>query len=282
MALTGGARRGTASAQRMASRLRDDLMPRDRGDEYAALLRQALESGYSIISLRDFAQRVREDRVHAGPGILVIRHDVDIDNVAGNEMLWGIERAAGVGSTYYFRASTAPSHHAFIERLLTAGHEVGYHFEEGATLAKRHRLRSRDQVLARRDEVADLFVANCHEFRQTYAPDMVSVSSHGDWINRRLGFTNNELVDEATMHAAGLSFEAYDASLMDAAEAYVSDVAPAWGQWARGLSLQRALSDGVNPIYLLAHERRWHTNVRANIRQDVQRLTETIAQSYRG
>jgi hypothetical protein len=211
-----------------------------------------------------------------GERILAIRHDVDITNVAGNEMFFRAERAADARSTFYFRLSTAAAHRSLIARLLAEGHEVGYHFEEGATLAKRWHAREGRDIVARQAEVTELFIANCERFRREFNPGLASVASHGDWLNRRLGFINNELLDPETLAAAGVRFEAYDEVLMDGAEVYVSDVATGWGGWARGVTLGDAIAAGMSPIYLLAHERRWHTSARANLREDAIRLWETV------
>lgn len=259
----------------LVSRLVADLRPGDRGVEYANLLRLALESGYSIMNVREFDARVKDASIAADEAILAIRHDVDITNAAGNDLFFALETAAGVSSTFYFRLSTLDAHRRLVRRLLRTGHEVGYHFEEGAAVAKRHHLGSRGAVFERRQEVEELFMVNSSRFRRSWNPDLVSVASHGDWVNTRLGFTNNELIGADTLSAAGLSFEAYDAHLMDAAEVYVSDVARPPALWADGLGLGQALEQRLSPIYVLVHERNWHTNPIANIRQDMVRLVDT-------
>ena len=260
----------------LVARLKADVVPSNRTVEYAGLLRQALDAGYAISNLRDF--NAAREGIDSGSAQLrlVLRHDVDITNVAGNELFFAVEQAAGVTSTFYFRRSTVASHRGLIRRLRDTGNEVGYHFEEGATLAKELRLRRREDVLAHRGDIVERFLANCAQFRRDWNPELVSVSSHGDWVNTRLGFINNEFVDRDVLQAAQLSFEAYDTRLMESVECYISDVAERPGLWANGLNLSDAVTRRMSPIYMLTHERNWHTNPVANLRQDVVRSIESV------
>ncbi len=246
----------------------------NRGAEYESLLRRALSAGYDVIGLEEYQSRIARGAL--GRPTLAIRHDVDIGNVAGDEMFLAIERRLGVSATYYFRLSTAHSHARFIESLHKAEFEVGYHFEEPATLAKRDRLQSRDAVFARRAEIATRFLENCAAIRASWAPTLHSASSHGDWVNRKLGFTNEELIDKALLAEANLAFEAYDPALLDATDVYVSDVATPPSRWAGDYSLAAAITDHKDPIYLLAHERQWHTAPVANSLANFHRAGEAL------
>ena len=67
---------------------------------------------------------------------------------------------------------------------------------------------------------------NVDRFRARYAPDLRSVASHGDWMNRALGFRNNEFVTAELLAACDLDFEAYDESVLGRADAYVPSVRP--------------------------------------------------------
>jgi hypothetical protein len=265
-------------ASTIASRAVEDLRPGDRAAEYASLLHAARAAGYTFVTVRELDARRRAATGPPDELLIALRHDVDIRNPAGNEMFHALETAAGAVSTTYFRLSTVTAHAKLIPRLLAAGFEVGYHFEEGATIAKRFRLRSREQVFARKHEIDDLFIRNCAAFRERWAPDLVSVSSHGDWVNRRLGFLNRDLIDADVLRRARIGFEAYEPHL-SAGGAYVSDVADDPRGWANDLSLAEAIARRINPLYVLTHERRWHTNPVANLHQDAVRLLGTIAYS---
>jgi hypothetical protein len=262
--------------RRVLDRAVMDFRPGDRALEYASLLDAARDAGYAFVTVRDLDTRTRDAATPPSDLLLALRHDVDIRDSAGNEMFLALETAAGVPSTSYFRLSTAGAHASLIERLHGAGHEVGYHYEEGATIAKRYRLRTRDEVFARKYEIDDLFIRNCASFRERWAPDLTSVSSHGDWVNRKLGFLNRDLIDADVLRRAGVRFEAYEPHL-SAGGAYVSDVSEQPGGWAGPLSLEDAIAARVTPLYVLTHERKWHTSPLANLHQDAVRLAETVA-----
>ena len=68
------------------------------------------------------------------PGrVLLVRHDVDSD-VSRARRMREIERGLGTVSTYFFRRVTWDV--AFMRELQSEGCEVGYHYEELATLVK--------------------------------------------------------------------------------------------------------------------------------------------------
>ena len=263
------------SARTALLRARARYGGRDRMAEYAALLTAARDEGYEIVPLRELHERLQAGTL-TDRRVLALRHDVDISDVAGNEGFWSIERSLGVRSTFYFRLSTVEAHRRLIPALLGAGFEVGYHFEEGAAIAKRLGLAHRSMILERRDEVEGLFERNCRTFRDRWSRDLASVASHGDWVNRRLGFANHELVSAALLASCGIRFEAYDHVLMNASDVYVSDVARPPERWANGYGLADAVGEGRSPIYLLAHERNWHVARRANAIADASRIADGL------
>lgn len=255
-------------------RIRASYGRTDRLAEYARLLASARDAGYEGVSLAEF--HARSAGGTGGERLLALRHDVDIDDVAGDEAFYAAERAVGARSTFYFRRSTAPAHASLIARLLASGFEVGYHYEEAATIAKRHHLHDRAAVIDHRAEVARHFRRNCDAFRKRWSPDLVSAASHGDWINRRLGFANHEFLSDQLMADCGLRFEAYGADLLGRADVYLSDVAAPPARWKAAYGLDDALRDRRNPIYLLAHERSWHTSRVVNARADGERVLDEL------
>ena len=212
---------------------------------------------------------------------LALRHDVDIRDLAGNEAFYAAELAVGARSTFYFRLSTVQAHEALIGRLLADGFEVGYHFEEAAALARHEGLGSRDAVEKRRDQIQNLFRRNCDLFRRRWNPALASVASHGDWINRRLGFANHEFLTPELLTSCGLAFEAYSPDILGHVDVYISDVAWAPGTWSRDYGLADALRDGRDPICMLTHERRWHVNRRASASADMSRAIEGLRYRWR-
>ena len=261
----------------MYRRIRADYGGRDRAAEYRSLLEGARDAGFDLVSLATFRAAVGDAAAAPERRILGLRHDIDIADVAGNEAFLAAERAVGASATYYLRLATAPAHASFMGRLRDAGFEVGYHYEEAATLAKRIRARDRAAVEAERPAIEAAFQQNVSRFRARFAPDLRSVASHGDWKNRALGFRNSEFVTPELLAACGLDFEAYDGSVLGRADAYVSDVAAPPAVWADGLGLAEAIAAGRTRIVMLTHERQWHTARAASLRADTTRLFEGIA-----
>jgi hypothetical protein len=261
----------------IARRIRSDYGGRDRAAEYRSLLETARDAGYELVSLTAFRAAVADGTEASPRRVLGLRHDIDVQDVAGNQAFLAAETAVGATATYYLRLATAPAHAAFAGRLRDAGFEVGYHYEEAATVAKRIRARDRAAVEAQRPAIEAAFQHDVERFRARYAPDLRSVASHGDWMNRRLGFRNNEFVTPELLAACGLEFEAYDASIVGRADAYVSDVVAPPAIWAGGLGPAEAIAAGATRIVMLTHERQWHTARLASLRADATRLFEGLA-----
>jgi hypothetical protein len=264
---------------RLLRRLLADYGSPGRGEEYLSILRLARDRGYRLLSLEDFVACSRDGGGSAR--CVILRHDVDIDDVPGNEAFFRAELEVGARATYYFRLSTARTHLGLIERLRDAGFEVGYHFEEGATLAKQWRWRSREEVFGHRDEIVSAFRQNCESIRNSWSPALRSVAAHGDWINRKLGFINNELIDRRTLAECGLAFEAYDSDIRDAVDTYVSDVATPPQKWTRGVGPIDEIRAGRCRLYMLTHERRWHPGRLAKASADAGRLRDAVRYFFR-
>ena len=77
--------------------------------------------------------------------------------------MFDITAAEGVHGSYYFRLSTLDR--SLTQRIRAQGSEAGYHFEELATYAKRHGLRSADEVEAHVPAMRDEFRRNVILFR---------------------------------------------------------------------------------------------------------------------
>ncbi len=292
-----------SSVTALAGQVRRRYRTTDRVAEYARVLRTARDAGFDLVSLAELdarcaaADELAADEPAAGapgagapgagtpgagtPGadrgrIIALRHDVDIPDPAGNAAFHAAELEVGARSTFYFRRSTVGAHATLIRRLLDDGFEVGYHYEEGATIAKRHALANRAAVEARREEVAELLQANCEAFRERWNPGLVSIASHGDWMNRRLGFANHELVTPELLDRCGLRFEAYGDRILGRVDLYVSDVATPPEAWAAGGGLTAAIEAGHTRICVLTHERRWHPDLRAGLAADGDRLADEL------
>ncbi|MGZ5178457.1 MAG: hypothetical protein ACXWCW_30395, partial [Burkholderiales bacterium] len=133
----------------------DYLMP-SRLREYEALLVKATEAGYQQLSVRAFFRTAQQTDGNTGKA-LVHRHDIDSDLRTARKM-FSLELKHGVRASYYFRLSTLDF--GFMRDIEAAGSEASYHYEEVASYAKRHHLRSAEQVRQHFPEIRELFVRN--------------------------------------------------------------------------------------------------------------------------
>jgi len=124
----------SASAPRKAAaRLYRDYLQPDRLAAFAGFLTQALDAGYQTMTLTTFAAAVARGDGTLPPRVLLVRHDVDSDVPRARRMR-EIERGLGTVGTYFFRRMTWDV--ALMRELEGDGCDVGYHYEELATLVK--------------------------------------------------------------------------------------------------------------------------------------------------
>lgn len=258
----------------LARRIHSDCRLSSYELAYSKFLQAAAQRGYEMTTLVNSLDRFRNG-VPTKP-YLAIRHDVDINCVEGNRMFFRVEQAHRATATYYFRLSTAMAHHTFIDQLLQAGFEVGYHYEEAADVAKERKLKTREEVFSFRDEIQERFKYNCERFRKRYSSRMRSVCSHGDWINRRLRFINKDLLDKRVLAQCGIDLEAYDGDFKSYFGLYLSDVQLPPEKWRGENDWIDKLGEIPGSIYVLAHERQWYPAPFVKNRENIKRLIESI------
>lgn len=139
--------------------------------------------------------------------IFLNRHDVDIDSKIARKM-FQIEKKMGITSTFYFRLSTLDID--LMREINNYGSEVGYHFEEIATFAKQYRIKDKTGLKSHHKKIQKLFLENLSRIEESLGFKILSVASHGDFMNRALGCTNNEIIDEVLKQRARIDFEAYE------------------------------------------------------------------------
>lgn len=245
----------------------DYLMPSRMG-HYDALLAQAAGAGYRQLSVRDFVNE------QAGDGLrtLVHRHDIDSD-VRTAAKMFAVETRHGVKASYYFRLSTLDI--GFMREIEAYGSEASYHFEEVADFAKRHHIKDADVIRTRFPIIRAQFRQNLERIEQALGRKLVTVASHGDFVNRRLQVINNEILeDQGFRERCGIACETYDTALLARFEMYISDrphpvyyhpmpPAAAFGRY--------------QSICLLTHPLQWETNWADATRCNVRRLVEGLA-----
>jgi hypothetical protein len=254
-----------ARARRVAGRLYGDYLLPSRLREYELLLSVALSAGYETLPLGEFAQSETTSR-----RVLLLRHDIDSD-LATAARMWGIEQRLGVRGTWFFRLSTWADD--LIAEIAAAGSEVGYHYEELATLALRDGARSREAALALVDEARGLLRVNTAAVRRRSGLPLTTFASHGDFANRRTGVANTALLDDPALRAElDVRVEAYDESVTARFDARASD--RGYPQlWVPADPLA-ALRAGAGVIEILVHTRPWGAAPLPNARLDLARLRD--------
>ena len=261
-------------------RLQKDFSLRDFSREYEAVLLAARDNGYRIVALEQFYSLISDNALE-DCRTLALRHDVDINLVAGNEKFYRIEKNCGAVSTFYFRLKTFPAHSRLIRKLLADGFEVGYHFEEPAAFAIKHGIASTAELMKAKGVIQDQIKSNVAMVRRKYNKALKSISSHGDWINRKLGIVNHAFIDPNLLAECSLLFEAYGSPVKTTAAIYISDVIVGCGRWAGGASPGEAFTEGKSPIYMLTHEGQWFRGILAKNLHVVGRILEGISYALR-
>jgi hypothetical protein len=260
--------RGRRLATAVATRVYRDYLEPDRLDELRRLLRCAVEQRYETMTLLAFAERVAAGTLGARARVLLLRHDVD-SHVPRARRMWEIERQLGIVGTFFFRRSTWDV--PFMRELAAAGCEVGYHYEELATLIKEHGAptagAARELIVPARDRLR----AALAELRADSGLALDVLASHGDFANRAVDVANVELLGDAAFRTQiGARLEGYDI------EAHV-DVRCSDGagpeRWSP-VDPELELARGAPVVELLIHPRGWGAAPVTNARMDVERLID--------
>lgn len=243
----------------------DYLMP-SRLPRYAALLQAATDAGYRQMAVRDF--------LHGGAGerTLVHRHDIDSD-LRTTAKMFAIEARQGVTASYYFRLSTLDF--GLMREIEAYGSEASYHFEEVADFAKRHHIKDADVLRSRFPAIRVQFRHNLERIEQALARKLVTVASHGDFVNRRLNVINHEILDDQAFRACcGIACETYDEALLRQFDLYISD--RPHPVYFHPMEPDAALGR-YRSICLLTHPVQWETNWRESTRCNMRRLVQDLS-----
>lgn len=243
------------------------LVP-DKLREYREILDLATTQGYSFLTLEDF-HRAISGNVQVQDKYIIIRHDIDTDPSAALEFARA-EAEHGIHATYFFRLKTWDQ--KIVAVIKAQGHEVGYHFEEIASYAKQHRLRSARAIEQSLPLIKAMFCKNLTSLRKH--DTISSFASHGDFANRILGVSNSLLLqDENLRKEQGIVYEAYDEQLIEAYGTHLSD--KPYPQRYSPNSPQELIKRGDSFLWL-SHPRWWRRNLRGNLVELKDRIIEGI------
>ncbi len=250
-------------------RIRADFLMPSRLDAFRRTLEVARRLGYESLGIRGFWERA-DGPAEGSRRLLVIRHDIDTDPGTASAM-WRIERDLGMTGSWFFRLSTRDL--PLMQAISESGGEVGYHYEEVATIAKERQIRTHEEALQALPAARERFRANLAELRAATGLPLRVAASHGDFVNWRLGVPNSMLLaDHAFRAEVGVDLEGYDDELLEGMPFRSSDTAPprCW----RDEDPVVALTRGEPVVYVLFHPRHWRAAPLTNARDDARRLWE--------
>jgi len=252
----------------IARRVYRDYLQRERLDEFRALLGAATDHGYEPMTLSAFARRVVARPPAADDRILLLRHDID-SNIPRARRMWAIERELGVVGSYFFRRCTWDVR--FMRELSAAGNEVGYHYEELATVVKEEGAATAADARALLDVARARLCATVAELRADSGLALETFAAHGDFASRAVRVSNVELLrDPAVRTEIGVRHEAYDVEVHASARS-TDGVSPGgWGPENPTAAIRR----GERAVVVLLHPRSWGGAPVTNARADLLRLRE--------
>lgn len=247
----------------------DYLMP-SRLRVFEDIIVAALDNGYTQMSARDFWGIVR--RGEPIPEKVVLRrHDIDTD-LQTTRKLFEIEKKHGVRSSFYFRLSTLDLD--LMHEIEEYGSEASYHYEELATFAKRNHIKDPVLVMKKLAEIRSEFFDNFHRIECQLGRKLITVASHGDFVNRHLRLNNTEILNDSQLRAdCGIECETYDPVLIKHFDIYISDCPSP--QYYRPISPINAIGRHQR-VYLLTHPRQCSTNWTANTKDNLFRMYEAL------
>lgn len=256
------------------NRLYNDYLRGERRTDYRTLLTLAVDNGFRLLTVGAYGT-ARRGGLSEGDDrrILVMRHDIDTAPRVARMFAEEEERAGGRGS-YFFRLQTADER--VMRDLADAGHEVGYHYEELATVAKERGVTSRHGVPEILEEARERFERNLARLRARTGLPLRVAASHGDFANRALGVSNTLLLaDRALRERAGIDLEAYDPEVEDGLAFRTIDMTYPL-DWRQGKEPAAAIRAGAGPMLVLTHPRQWGRQWIWNAREDLKRAVEGV------
>lgn len=244
--------------------------------EYERLLAGLRGKGYRFLTIAELAACSRSEAA-LPPLACVIRNDVDTDPGTARRM-FELERTCDARATYYFRLSTFDP--PLMHSIAAHGSEVGYHYEELATIAKRRGLRTKAELDAHLPSIRAAFSRNIQAYAERAGRLPKTIASHGDWINRKLGVPNSYAIDAELRARFGIVAEAYDEWLNRPVQARFADHCGAPNWWMPHAP-DETIAGGVRCLYFLVHPRQWRANPAENLRVDANRAVEGLAYGWR-
>lgn len=246
----------------MKNRIYNDYFMKSRISEYEKLLSDYLENGYIFLMIKESRKKLDDKKKY-----IFIRHDIDSDIKIARKM-FEVEKKLNIKTTYYFRLSTFDK--KLVEDIINYGSEVGYHYEEIATYCKENNIFDKDNIIKNTKIIKEKFINNVKTLQNKYNLKFYSIASHGDFINRKIKLTNDQIYDKDLKNK--LKFiEAYDMEYM--LDFRTSDCMPP-KFFKQDPYL--AIKNNKKKVLLLIHTRYWGSAPIERFKLDLNRIIDSI------
>lgn len=255
---------------KIKDRIYNDFFRPSKEKEYEKILYAAKKSGYEFHTMLSF-EEVIANGAEDGKKYLVLRRDVDTADFKILEKMLQLEVKYNARATYYFRWNTLNL--SLMKRIAKYGGEASYHYEEIATYAYRHRLRSTDAIKRNMESIRALFVENLKRFRKETEMPCVTVASHGDYVNTKLQLQSRELMCDSIRQECGILREAYDKEHFELLTCRIADQVEVNNFTNKALE---AIERGEPVLELLTHPRQWNSPVWVNLKENFIRVLKGV------
>ena len=236
-------------------------------NEYEEILALARENGYEFHTLRSFAQLTI---INPENKYLVLRRDVDTAaNRIQREMLKA-EINNGARCSSYFRKNTVNK--KLMAEIEKNGGEATYHYEEIATWCYKHRERRKEEVLKHLEDFQSMFIENVEKIRKKYGVPVLTVSSHGEYVNRKLEIDNKIIASRPVLDKLGILIDAYDEGYKSKCTVRIHD----HDRVNFVNDVKNAINNGEPIIEVLTHPRQWGASPLINLLDNVNRFCKQL------
>jgi len=224
--------------------------------EYEAIIKQAKEKDYEIVSLRDYV----EENYNKNKKLLILRHDVDHFS-DGTKMMFEVEKKYGVTSSFYFRNSTFEP--KLMKDIELYGSEASLHFEPIADFVKANGIKNKDKLNSFEDweeRCLNILKANLDRYKNLLGIPCLTIASHGEYENTLVQTPNNYLTEDTkTYDFLGIKLEAYNKQMIEKVTCYISDIPiEINGGYRYGTTPFEAIQKDEKFIMFLTHPNHWH------------------------
>ena len=252
----------------LKKRLYDDFFRPCLINEYEKIIKRAKEHNYEFHTLRSFMSL--EGNLDPQKKYIIIRRDVDTADNKIQQMMLEVEKKYNAKCSSYFRNSTMNMN--LMRSIELAGGEATYHYEEIASWCYKRHVTSKEEVLANLDLIRDLLIDNVKTIRKSTGLPILTISAHGDYVNKKLNIDNSILIDKKTYKILGIICDAYDDRYKQLLTCRVHD----HNDPHFVIHALEVIEREEYVLELLTHPRQWNSPILLNAKEEIGRVIKGL------